>query len=47
MEEQNCTECGSIFAVESIDVEYDTPPHFCPFCGYQMFELEVTEEDYD
>jgi len=44
MEEQNCTECGSIFAIESIDIEYDVPPHFCPFCGHQMFELELGEE---
>lgn len=45
MEEQSCSECGSIFSVESISVDYDIPPHFCPFCGHQMFELEYDEND--
>ncbi len=40
-----CEECSSEFTIRYDDEQTEDSPHFCPFCGEMMVDVEDFEEE--
>lgn len=41
----NCEECDTDFKIEYDEMESESDPTYCPFCGEYMIETEFETDD--
>lgn len=41
----NCDACGSEFTIRYDENQCEDDPHFCPFCGEMLVDVEDVSDD--